>query len=67
MYNAWDAHYRTVSVLRFTHDGGALLSASADSGVSVWSVSRSDNVCQLRQMYLQFLLRQQITRRRLAA
>ncbi|GBE86365.1 Pre-rRNA-processing protein [Sparassis crispa] len=40
MYNAWDAHYRQVTVLRFTHDGSALLSGSKDSGVSVWSVSR---------------------------
>ncbi len=41
MYNSWDAHYRQVTVLRFTHDGAALLSGSEDSGVSVWSVSRS--------------------------
>ncbi|EIN06106.1 WD40 repeat-like protein [Punctularia strigosozonata HHB-11173 SS5] len=40
MYNAWDAHYRQVTVLRFTHDGAALLSGSEDSGVSVWSVAR---------------------------
>lgn len=40
MYNAWDAHYRQVNVLRFTQDGAALLSGSEDSGVSVWSVSR---------------------------
>ncbi|KII87196.1 hypothetical protein PLICRDRAFT_42847 [Plicaturopsis crispa FD-325 SS-3] len=40
LYNSWDAHYRQVSVLRFTPDGAALLSGSEDSGVSVWSVSR---------------------------
>lgn len=41
MYNAWDAHYRQVSVLRFTQDSAALLSGSEDSAVNVWSVSRS--------------------------
>lgn len=40
MYNAWDAHYRQVNVLRFTQDGAALVSGSDDSSVSVWSVSR---------------------------
>ncbi|KAF5373264.1 hypothetical protein D9615_007472 [Tricholomella constricta] len=40
LYHSWDAHYRQVTVLRFTHDGAALLSGSEDSGVSVWSVSR---------------------------
>lgn len=40
MYNAWDAHYRKINVLRFTQDGAALLSGSEDSGVSVWSVVR---------------------------
>ncbi|KAM6497006.1 WD40 repeat-like protein [Amanita muscaria] len=40
MYNSWDAHYRRINVLRFTHDGAALLSGSEDSGVSVWSISR---------------------------
>ncbi|TFY58203.1 hypothetical protein EVG20_g8242 [Dentipellis fragilis] len=40
MYHSWEAHYRQVTVLRFTHDGAALLSGSEDSGVSVWSVSR---------------------------
>ncbi|KZT65740.1 WD40 repeat-like protein [Daedalea quercina L-15889] len=40
MYNAWDAHYRQVNVLRFTLDGAALVSGSDDSSVSVWSVSR---------------------------
>ncbi|KAJ7113691.1 WD40 repeat-like protein [Mycena crocata] len=40
LFNSWDAHYRQVSVLKFTHDGVALLSGSEDSGVSVWSVSR---------------------------
>ncbi|PPQ62868.1 hypothetical protein CVT24_006266 [Panaeolus cyanescens] len=32
LYNAWDAHYRQVNVLRFTNDGAALLSGSDDSG-----------------------------------
>ncbi|KAF8627829.1 hypothetical protein AX15_004248 [Amanita polypyramis BW_CC] len=40
MYSSWDAHYRRINVLRFTHDGAALISGSDDSGVSVWSVSR---------------------------
>ncbi|KAI0821545.1 WD40-repeat-containing domain protein [Irpex lacteus] len=40
MYNAWDAHYRKINVLRFTQDGAALVSGSEDSGVSVWSVVR---------------------------
>ncbi|GLB41732.1 putative WD40 repeat-like protein [Lyophyllum shimeji] len=40
LYHAWDAHYRQVTVLRFTVDGAALVSGSKDSGVSVWSVSR---------------------------
>ena len=42
MYNAWDAHYRQVSVLRFTQDSSTLLSGSEDSSVNVWSVSRSN-------------------------
>ena len=41
MYNSWEAHYRKVTVLRFTPDGEALLSGSEDSGVAVWSVFRS--------------------------
>ena len=41
LYNSWDAHYRQVNVLRFTTDGAALISGSDDSGVNVWSVSRS--------------------------
>ena len=40
LFSAWDAHYRQISVLRFTNDGAALISGSSDSGVSVWSVSR---------------------------
>ncbi|EMD38945.1 hypothetical protein CERSUDRAFT_112651 [Gelatoporia subvermispora B] len=40
MYNAWDAHYRQINVLRFSHDGAALIAGSEDSGMSVWSVSR---------------------------
>ena len=40
MYAAWDAHYRQVTILRFTQDGGALLSGSEDSGVNVWAVSK---------------------------
>ncbi|KAJ6624937.1 WD40 repeat-like protein [Mycena sp. CBHHK59/15] len=40
LFNSWDAHYRQVTVLKFTRDGVALLSGSEDSGVSVWSVSR---------------------------
>jgi pre-rRNA-processing protein IPI3 len=41
MYNSWEAHYRRVTVLRFTPDGEALLSGSDDSGITVWSVFRS--------------------------
>ncbi|PFH51950.1 hypothetical protein AMATHDRAFT_58182 [Amanita thiersii Skay4041] len=40
MYNSWDAHYRQINVLKFTHDGAAFLSGSEDSATSVWSVSR---------------------------
>ncbi|KAI0057462.1 WD40 repeat-like protein [Artomyces pyxidatus] len=40
LYQSWEAHYRQISILRFTPDGEALLSGSEDSGVSVWSVSR---------------------------
>ncbi|KAI9459038.1 WD40 repeat-like protein [Russula earlei] len=40
MYNSWEAHYRQVTVLRFTPDGEALLSGSEDSGITVWSVFR---------------------------
>ncbi|KIY69224.1 WD40 repeat-like protein [Cylindrobasidium torrendii FP15055 ss-10] len=40
LFHAWDAHYREVTVLRFTQDSAALISASKDSGVSVWSISR---------------------------
>ncbi|KAH8832482.1 WD40-repeat-containing domain protein [Flagelloscypha sp. PMI_526] len=39
LFNTWDAHYRAVTVLRFTGDGNALISGSDDSGVSVWSVA----------------------------
>lgn len=45
MYNSWDAHYRQITVLRFTPDGEALLSGSDDSGITVWSVFRLlDNI-----------------------
>ncbi|KAF9648637.1 WD40 repeat-like protein [Thelephora ganbajun] len=40
LFNAWEAHYRQVNVLRFTPDGAALISGSDDSSVSVWSVAR---------------------------
>ncbi|KAL4062481.1 WD40-repeat-containing domain protein [Scleroderma citrinum] len=40
LYSAWDAHYRQVNVLKFTSDGTSLISASEDSGVCVWSVSK---------------------------
>ncbi|KAG2353724.1 WD40-repeat-containing domain protein [Suillus spraguei] len=40
LYNSWDAHYRHVNVLKFTHDGAALISGSDDSSVNVWSVAR---------------------------
>jgi pre-rRNA-processing protein IPI3 len=43
-------------VLRFTNDGAALISGSDDSGVSVWSVSRSIRplllvLCHLTDMF----------------
>jgi pre-rRNA-processing protein IPI3 len=44
MYSSWEAHYRKVTVLRFTPDGEALLSGSEDSGVAVWSVFRSARI-----------------------
>jgi WD40 repeat protein len=44
MYNSWEAHYRRLTVLRFTPDGEALLSGSDDSGITVWSVFRSASV-----------------------
>ncbi|KAF8587848.1 WD40 repeat-like protein [Ramaria rubella] len=40
LFNSFEAHYRRVTVLRFTQDGAALVSASDDSSVSVWSISR---------------------------
>ncbi|TBU49181.1 WD40 repeat-like protein [Dichomitus squalens] len=40
MYNSWDAHYRQINVLRFTHDAAALIAGSEDSGVSIWSIPR---------------------------
>lgn len=40
LYNSWDAHYRQITILRFTTDGAAIVSGSEDSAVSVWSVSR---------------------------
>lgn len=41
LYSAWDAHYRQVTVLRFTSDCQGLISGSEDSSVSLWSVPRS--------------------------
>ncbi|GAA5942980.1 chromatin-binding/pre-rRNA-processing protein IPI3 [Sporobolomyces koalae] len=35
-----DAHYRAISCLEFTSDGAALITASEDAGVSVWSLGR---------------------------
>lgn len=40
MLNSWEAHFRRVHVLKFAANGAALVSASEDSGVSVWSVAR---------------------------
>ncbi|KAH7335164.1 WD40-repeat-containing domain protein [Rhizoctonia solani] len=39
MLNSWEAHFRRVHVLKFTTDDAAIVSASDDSGVSVWSVA----------------------------
>src|SRR5882762_395530 len=47
LYNCWDAHYRQTTILRFTEDGAALLSGSEDSGVCVWSLSRSATLFKL--------------------
>ena len=41
LFNSFEAHYRRLSVLRFTRDGAGLVSVSDDSGVNVWSMSRS--------------------------
>lgn len=49
MFNVWDAHYRSVNVLRFTECGSALLSGSEDSAVSVWSLSRSVSAAHARR------------------
>ncbi|KAJ1306922.1 hypothetical protein OPQ81_007905 [Rhizoctonia solani] len=47
MLNSWEAHFRRVHVLKFTMDDAAIVSASDDSGVSVWSVaSLIDNQLQ---------------------
>ncbi|KAB5594826.1 Pre-rRNA-processing protein IPI3 [Ceratobasidium theobromae] len=47
MLNSWEAHFRGVHALKFTSDGAAIVSASEDSGVSVWSVaSLVDNQLQ---------------------
>ena len=62
MYNSWEAHYRQVTVLRFTPDGEALLSGSEDSGISVWSVFRfvgnhiaSQSSTHLKSTFISFL------------
>ncbi|CEL61727.1 Pre-rRNA-processing protein IPI3 OS=Ustilago maydis (strain 521 / FGSC 9021) GN=IPI3 PE=3 SV=1 [Rhizoctonia solani AG-1 IB] len=47
MLNSWEAHFRRIHVLKFTTDDAAIVSASDDSGVSVWSVaSLIDNQLQ---------------------
>ncbi|GAB1518168.1 Pre-rRNA-processing protein ipi3 [Rhizoctonia solani] len=47
MLNSWEAHFRRIQVLKFTTDDAAIVSASDDSGVSVWSVaSLVDNQLQ---------------------
>ncbi|KAJ7850065.1 WD40 repeat-like protein [Mycena olivaceomarginata] len=51
LFNSWDAHYRQVTVLKFTHDGAALLSGSEDSGVSVWSILDDDVASDLPLPY----------------
>jgi pre-rRNA-processing protein IPI3 len=40
LFNVWDAHYRKVTVLRFSAEGACLLSGSEDAGVSVWTIAR---------------------------
>ncbi|KAG8898949.1 Pre-rRNA-processing protein ipi3 [Tulasnella sp. 403] len=40
LFNSFDAHYRSVTVLRFTRDSAALVSGSEDTRVSVWTMSR---------------------------
>ncbi|EJD43766.1 WD40 repeat-like protein [Auricularia subglabra TFB-10046 SS5] len=47
LLNTFDAHYRQVTVLRFSPDGAALFTGSEDSGIAVWSLSRLlDNTTQ---------------------
>ncbi|KAH9935911.1 WD40 repeat-like protein [Epithele typhae] len=47
MFNSWDAHYRSITVMCFSQDAAALIAGSEDSGVSVWSIARLvDNVLQ---------------------
>jgi WD40 repeat protein len=52
MLNSWEAHFRCVHVLKFTSDDAALISASEDSSVSVWSVAWSVNSTQFDAMKL---------------
>ncbi|KXN86545.1 Pre-rRNA-processing protein IPI3 [Leucoagaricus sp. SymC.cos] len=40
LFQSWDAHYRRVSVLKFTNDGTAIISGSEDSSVNIWLLSR---------------------------
>lgn len=40
MFNSWEAHYRRIGVVKFTQDGGALVTGSDDSTVAVWSMAR---------------------------
>ena len=40
LFNSFEAHYRRINTIKFTPDGAGLITASEDSGVSVWSVPR---------------------------
>lgn len=40
MFNSWEAHYRRIGVVKFTQDGGALVTGSDDSTVAVWPMAR---------------------------
>lgn len=40
MFNSWEAHYRRIGVMKFTHDGAALVTGSDDATASVWAMAR---------------------------
>ena len=40
LFRSFAAHYRSVTVLRFTATGDALITGSEDSSINVWSIPR---------------------------